>query len=533
MTRSVEQSDSNEATALLSDPLRADLESLEEALAKQAKELDEARSEAAKYRAIIEGAKEGVYVAQDGTAKFVNEVMVELSGYSAEELKERSFLEFVHPEDRQSMVERHLRRLRGESFPSIATFRCILKSGEIRLLRLHSQSIEWDGRAAVLNYISDVTPLQQLRDELRHAQRLDTLGHLTSGLAHDLGNMMTALGGYLVLAQRNLSRQEVLQESLERSSAIVDRANAFVGHVLHFARKRETRVEMVRLEPLVLGIIELLRASMPAGVKIELLFSSGITLLGDRVQLQQVFLNLITNSLHAMGGRTGTISLRAKFVDIDEPQSLSLVVGKMNAGRYILIELEDDGPGVDERLSSAIFEPFFTTKKEGEGTGMGLAMVRQVVLSHGGGISITRGERGAWFKLFLNAEHDTLWQPPLKGLLPSGTERILIADSGHRGELLLDLLPGLGYRVDYIPTVSLRPGIRLSDFDLLIVDEAVNAQVLQGLRQRAPTLRILGCSVASAHVRDLLDLSLSKPLDIQELALAIRQLLDNKNGEVA
>ncbi|UCH94580.1 MAG: protein kinase [Candidatus Aminicenantes bacterium] len=264
-----------------------------------------------------------------------------------------------------------------------------LQIGEsgIKSCRIKGKVVHWNGKPAVMFLFRDVTQEEQLHEQLLQSQRMETMGKLVGGFAHDFNNILVGIFGYSELLQ-----DEIMSFGSDRAKKCINyifsaaqRASDLTKQILTFSRKKVYKVEKISLNELINEIMKLFRSTLPATIELLVdLSPKDLTLNADAGQIHQVLMNIITNAAQAMpqGGR---ITLRTKRVKIkkmqkDKPDS--------KPGTYAYISVSDTGTGMKKEVLTRIFDPFFTTKKQGEGTGMGLAVVHGIVKSLGGWISV-------------------------------------------------------------------------------------------------------------------------------------------------
>ena len=254
---------------------------------------------------------------------------------------------------------------------------------------------------AILVLNTDLTEHKKLEAQFLRAQRLESVGALASGLAHDLNNTLSPILMCAPLLRSSLSPQqsESIISTIEKSSA---RAANIVKQVLTFSRGSEQERRLVPIQHLLTEMVEIAGATFPKTIRLEESHGAGLwDVTADATQLHQVLMNLCVNARDAMPGG-GLLRLTARNIEIDE--HYASMMRDARPGCYVLIEATDTGAGIPAALLDKIFEPFFTTKAEGKGTGLGLASVAGIVKSHGGFISVqSEAGRGTTFKIFLPA----------------------------------------------------------------------------------------------------------------------------------
>ncbi len=397
-----------------------------------------------KYRVLVESANEAIIVAQDGMFKFLNPRAMELLGYSEDELTSVTFAEFIHPDDREMVMERHLSRLKGEELPQIYPFRFIDKDGDVRWAEINTARIIWKERPATLNFLNDITEKKRIEEELQKIERLESIGILAGGIAHDLNNYLTAILG-------NMSLAMMYEEPLEKDKRLAEAEKAcmlikdLTHQLLTFSKGGAPVLQTA-------NIAELLRnsATIPlSGSNVRCDFSIPDDLWAVEInsgQINQVINNLVINATQAMPGG-GVIKIRAENTDINEESALPL-----EAGAYIKVSVEDEGIGISAEYISRIFDPFYTTKQEG--SGLGLATSYSIVEKHNGHITVeSQVEVGTTFHIYLPAspEETSIAKEADETKPIMGEGRVLVMDDEEIvGELATDMLSSLGYSVTIV-----------------------------------------------------------------------------------
>jgi signal transduction histidine kinase len=222
---------------------------------------------------------------------------------------------------------------------------------------------------------------------LRHSQKLQTIGTLTSGIAHEFNNLLSPILGYSEILLQSTDHTDSMHEDLREINKSALRAKEIIQQILVFTRNDNTNfvAKTVRVDNVVRECTKLIKSILPNNIEVIENIISSETILGSSTQLQQVLLNLYTNSYHAMKEAGGILELNVVEADVYDALSQELNVPE---GRYIKIQVKDNGTGMDEETLSQIFDPFFTTKEAGEGTGLGLSVVYGIIKSHNGSIVV-------------------------------------------------------------------------------------------------------------------------------------------------
>lgn len=360
------------------------------------------RTSEEKYRQLVENAHDAIFVAQDGLIKFPNPRLADLSGYSLEELTQRPFLEFVHPEDRELVATMHLKRMQGEEVPHTYSFRALSKSGNLVWAELSAVFLEWEGRPASLNFLRDITLQKKLESQLVHAQKMEAVGTLAGGIAHDFNNILQAVQGYTELLLLTTGEGDSGYRELQEISRAAKRGGELTRQLLTFSRKVESKLQPVDLNRIVEAVRQLLRRTIPRMIRVELELTGNLYPVdADASQIEQILMNLAVNARDAMpDGGILRIQTKNALLELDELQNHP----ELSPGAYVVLSVADTGQGMDPATLANIFDPFFTTKEVGKGTGLGLAMVYGIVRSHHGHITcVSRPGKGTRFDIYFPA----------------------------------------------------------------------------------------------------------------------------------
>jgi PAS domain S-box-containing protein len=256
-----------------------------------------------------------------------------------------------------------------------------------------------EGRSKLTGFIRDITEQRALEEQLRQSQKLEAIGRLAGGVAHDFNNILASIMGAADLLAMQLDPDHPAVSEANEIRQSVERGAGLTRQLLAFSRRQATRTRLFALGDVVGGMDTMLRRLIGPEIELEIIGGAGSTVRADSGQIEQVVLNLAINARDAMpeGGR---LTVRVDEVEIDEAGAAALVEG--HAGRYARLSVSDTGTGMDEATKARLFEPFFTTKERGKGTGLGLSIVYGIVKQSGGHISVLseRG-RGTTFSIYL------------------------------------------------------------------------------------------------------------------------------------
>jgi PAS domain S-box-containing protein len=248
-----------------------------------------------KYRLLVDNAMEAIFVAADGMIKFSNRRAAALSGYTPEEFASRPFIEFIHPDDRQMVAERHIQRLQGMDVPYPYTFHILDKSGEPKLVEISTALITWEGKPATLNFLTDVTDRKRLEEEQQRVAKLESVGLLAGGIAHDFNNILTAILGNISLAGMEAAPGSELSESLEQAEKASLRAKALTMQLLTFSKGGAPVLKLASLTQLLKDTAGF--ALSGSNVKCNFSIPAGLWQAEiDAGQVSQVIHNLVINA---------------------------------------------------------------------------------------------------------------------------------------------------------------------------------------------------------------------------------------------
>lgn len=360
----------------------------------------------------------------------------------------------------------------------------------------------------------------ELEAQLRQAQKMEAIGTLAGGVAHDFNNVLGAILGYAALAQQDAAAGQPVDAALAQIRAAGTRARSLVQRILAFTRQQVTALKVQPLQPLVHEAVALLRGTLPASVQLHTeLPETPVQVLADATQVEQVLLNLATNAWHALPEHRGQITLGLRAVALPQDRPLPPL---LPAGRYAHLWVSDDGCGMDAATLARIFEPFFTTKPTGAGTGLGLATVYRIVETHHGAITVdTAPGQGSTFHVLLPladapahssgggaSTMDAPFAPPVPAM---GDRHVLYIDDDETIALLAEhLLRRAGYRATIFSDAAqaltaLRANPRA--FDAVITDYhmpgTTGLDVARTLARVAPGVPVLiGSGYVDAALRD-------------------------------
>ena len=500
------------------------------------------------YRAIFNAAADALVLRDDaGRVVDVNAAFCAISGYTRDEVLNDSRWIFARADLTVLAAEMHRRVIAGESvqFEIQAT----RKDGTPLDIEMRAVPMVYRGKPHALGMARDITARKRaeaeraaLEAQLRQAQKMEALGHLTGGIAHDFNNLLASIMGHVVLAIERNAGDEKLARYLEQALGSSRKARDLIRQMLTFSRGQRGTPRVVSLAQAVEESLKLLRGSLPATVEIATCIDAVDTaVMLDPVQLDQVVLNLAINARDAMAGAGQlTVSVRSAR----PVQAVCASCRQRFDGTFVELAVGDSGPGIAPDVLERMFEPFFTTKEVGRGSGMGLATVHGVVHDHGGHVVVdTSAPRGGLFRILLPAlaagtETKALEKPKTNGTkrAPLKGRILVVDDEAPVAEFLRELLEswGISARAVTSPASALEV-FGAERYDLVITDQTMPGttgfRLARELLVRRPGVPVILCTghideiasreLESAGIRGLLH----KPVEPDELYGLLRAQL--------
>jgi PAS domain S-box-containing protein len=360
----------------------------------------------ARQGAILEAAHDAILtIDQQLNIREFNPAAEQMFGYSRMDILGKNVELLLPPAERTGQLtafSRYLTHGDGPLAHQRLELTCIKADGAEFPVELTVARLGTDTRAIITGFVRDLTERRMLEEQLRQSQKLEAVGRLASGVAHDFNNILMSIMGAADLLLMNLTKGQGIEDEASEIKRSVQRGASLTRQLLAFSRRQATRPQLLTLGDVVGGLETMLRRLIGPEIEFKIVLQPEETrVLADPSQIEQVVLNLVVNSRDAMpnGGR---VTVTVDRVRLDEDAAVSLVEG--HAGEYARLTVSDTGMGIDELTKAKLFEPFFTTKEHGKGTGLGLSIVYGIVKQSGGYITVvSEPGHGASFVIHLPA----------------------------------------------------------------------------------------------------------------------------------
>jgi len=452
-----------------------------------------------------------------------------------------AFFEFVHPDDRDTV--RAASRAATETGQRYdIEHRIVRVDGTVRWVHELADIVRDDeGRAIrMIGTVQDITERRHLEDQLRQSQKMEAIGRLAGGIAHDLNNTLTAMVGYAELALTAIAADHEARPDIEEIRRAIERAAAVTRQLLAFSRKQILEPRLFDVNDTVASIARLLSRLVGPDIRVRTALTEGVQpILGDPGQVEQAIVNLAVNARDAMP-KGGELTISSELLVVDEAFARAHV--PMPPGRYVTLSVSDTGHGMSRETQARIFEPFFTTKGVGQGTGLGLSMVYGTLKQVGGFIFVdSEVGRGTTFRLYFPPARQAA--PPAKPTtaeptVAEGQETLLVVeDEDAVRNLVASALRHDRYTV--LLATSAEEALQVADsypgtIDLLLTDAIMpgksGVELAKTLLERWPKLPVIfmsGYTEEDVHVAALnrpIEL-LQKPFTPRDLRQRIRRVL--------
>ena len=493
-----------------------------------------------KFRGLVEGSAVAIWIHDTNRFLYANPAGLEMAGYTAGELYQIAPMEIVHPDYREYVMKQSRERMEGKEVPKHYEYQILKKSGEAIWIDFSGTAIDYDGKPAIIASAYDITERKNLEEQLLQAQKMEGIGRLAGGVAHDYNNILGIIIGYSELILEKMKKTNPVYTHVEMIAAAAKRGADVTKQLLAFARRETVSPRVLNPNEAVESLQNILQRLIGENVKLMVHLQKDVwNVKIDLTQLDQILVNLASNARDAIDD-VGTITIETSNVSIDEVYTQNRI--DFSPGEYVMISFTDTGEGMSKETMKKIFEPFFTTKSKGQGTGLGLSTVYGIVKQNGGSINVYSEEGGGTtFKIYLRRRYGETEKPSTVRVEESifGSETVLIVeDQADFLELAKNCLQKYGYKV--IAALSPGEGLNLcetyeDEIHLLLTDVIMPEMNGKELRDKIqvlkPGIKTIFMSGYTANViahRGVLDEGIDfiqKPFNPNALALKVREVL--------
>jgi PAS domain S-box-containing protein len=494
----------------------------------------------------------------DGAYIYISPSCERITGYKPEEFMSHPdlLIEITTPEFKDDL-RCHLAESKAQGFPACQKmFSITTKGGELRWLEhlclpIYDGQDKYIGRRGcnrdITSRIQAENERQELEAQLRQKYKMDSVGVMAGGMAHNFNNNLSIILGNIQLLQMKLPPDSELGGYLENAQIAVLRSRDLIQQILTYSRQEHKDKTLIELPLVIDETLQLLNSTLPSTINLQKKISSdshSLSISADPSQIQECLINLCNNAMHAMDEK-GDLLISLEIVEMKQHDIPAQYDSK--PGLYAKLSVQDNGSGMSPETMDKIFDLFFTTKQVDEGTGVGLSTVQGIVTQHAGLIKVESalGE-GSTFELYfpIIAQPETTEPSPHSSAFPGGKEKILYIDDdedlANLGEMMLS---EMGYQVTTM-TESQKALQHFASnpdhFDLVITDQTMpqltGKELIQKLKQLRPDIQTIICTGHSSKIDEEkaqklgADAFLMKPLDMSVLLQTIRLVLDKNEG---
>ena len=504
---------------------------------------DKLKNSEERFRALHNASFGGIAIHDQGKILDCNQGLSDISGYSIDELTGIDGLQLIEPKWRTAVIDKIT-----SGYAATYEVEGIRKDGSTYPLSIRGHNMPYRGGEVRVTEFRDISEQKQAEKErknlelqLLQAQKMEAIGTLAGGVAHDFNNILSAILGNVDLARNLTPADSPVNTFLDKALEAIQRATSLVNQILAFSRQKETTQIPLELTPIIQEAIALLRPLLPTTITInKQIEDAARPILADPTQIHQILMNLCTNSFHAMDQAGGMLTIGLKDIDLtsfDIQQQPDV-----KPGHFVMLTIGDTGPGIPIEIKEKIFDPYFTTKAVGKGTGMGLAIVHGIVKKYGGFITVDSTEgQGTWFHIYLPAIELSKSAQDLEELIIKGNkERVLLVDDEEMvADMGRSIIEYLGYTVTvFTNSVEAFSVFQKSpmQFDVVLTDQTMPAltgfDLAQRVKEIRPDIPIIICtgyssilSEEKAKASGIQGFAM-KPLAIKDISILLHNVLN-------
>ncbi|HCL00742.1 MAG TPA: hypothetical protein DHW42_11640 [Candidatus Marinimicrobia bacterium] len=502
-----------------------------------------------KYRQLIEGSNDAIYLLYDNKFEIVNRKFCDMFGVTLEEVNrpDFNFIDLVASKSRPLIRERERRLANGENIDPKYEFTAITRDGKEVIVEVSVSYITYKDGIATQGILRDLTERKKLEQQLVQSQKMEAIGKLAGGVAHDFNNILTVILGYCELANMAISKDHPVYEYFHQIEIAGKKAASLTNQLLAFSRRQFIKLSIVNINSVITDMQKMLHRVIGEDIEIQITLEQDIKLIkADPAQIEQIIMNLSVNARDAMPNG-GLLTFETKNVALDGEYAKEH--SGVKPGSYVLISVSDTGIGMGKEIRDQIFEPFFTTKEKGKGTGLGLSTVYGIVKQNDGFIYVySEPNVGTTFKIYFPCTNEEISEPEtnpddvISDL--SGNETILVAeDEKSVRKFAVSSLKKYGYNVleagNGHEALQYFPKNNSSNIHLLITDVIMPNMNGRELANKVldidPKIKVLFMSgytddMVLRHGISSTELAfIQKPFSTADLLKKVRKVLDSQN----
>lgn len=446
------------------------------------------------------------WIQKDSSFLYVNEATCRSLGYSREELYSMKVGD-IDPGFSQEVWPEFWRKLKAQKHSTFETYHC-KKNGEKFPVKIVANHVEFEAHEYIFAYVQDISEIirhekeqQQLQEELQQAQKMECIGRLAGGVAHDFNNFLSVIIGHCDLLLVGMPLNDPKREKIKLIHEAGNKSATLTRQLLTLSRKQVLEKKIIDINTVIQDFLKILGKITGDDIVFKTcLAEASCTVEADSGQIEQILMNMTVNARDAMpdGGEIIIETTEIQIDKLDADKHLDI-----KPGQYILLTISDSGEGMNKEIMAKIFDPFFTTKERGKGTGLGLATVYGIVKQHNGYIyAYSERNRGTTFKIYFPASKKTEEEKnnnPTTKTLPNGNETILIVDDNSSiCQLVVEILKPLGYNC--LQATSGKDAIKLirgysGDVHLLLTDVIMSGisgkQLAETIVKERPKMKVI------------------------------------------
>ncbi|AEH44943.1 PAS/PAC sensor hybrid histidine kinase [Thermodesulfatator indicus DSM 15286] len=472
-----------------------------------------------------------------GEIIFANEKFKKILGYDVRDVIGQKVFDFLVKEEREKARQCCKTLCEGEEKEELEIL-YFAKDGSKKLLRNTCFKVDLEGSSVILNIAQDITEEKRLAEQLIQAQKMEAVGRLAGGLAHDFNNLITALKNYIELLSLNKENRQKIENIAENIKLVLERTGNITQKLLTFSGKQPQKSGSLNISKFLLEMQDFWQRLLGENIELNINITDDIWAKIDETHLQQIVMNLLINAKDVLPDG-GKIEINLERKDFDEHFLKKL---DLKGKTYAILSVSDSGPGIPKKYLPYIFEPFFTTKPSGKGTGLGLAMVYSLVKQYQGHISVyTEEGKGTTFKILLPlTENTTHEKSSVEESFVSKEDKktcsiLVVEDDPLVREPVIELLKSAGYQVE-----AAQDGLEALDIlsktriDLVLTDLVMpkmgGEALVQKIKASYPHIKVIitsGYPESSVPVNGKLEdvTFISKPYSFSQLLRTVQTIL--------